>query len=94
MVMLLLAPELVKTSKWRKWIHTIHDTWLESSLKLPRAAAAIKAQCLGIVNIPNLVPITIAPICAGQTSEGFMLYQDGGIMLYESGGFQEYEGDN
>lgn len=89
---LLLASELIEVSKWRKWIHTIHDVWLEANLKLPRAAAAIKAECLGIINIPNLVPITIGPICPGQTPEGFMIYEDGGIMLYEGGGFMEYEG--
>lgn len=89
---LLLAPELLPVSKWRVWKRNIHDAWLEANLKLPRAAAAIKAECLGIINIPNLVPITIAPICAGQTPGGFMLYEDGGIMLYEDGGFMEYEG--
>jgi len=60
-------------------------------MKLPLASAAIKAQCFGIINIPNLVILTTAPICPGQTKGGFMLYENGGIMEYESGGFMEYE---
>ncbi len=61
-------------------------------MKLPLASAAIKAECLSIINIPSLIPVTIGPICPGQTTGGFMLYEDGGIMEYESGGFMEYEG--
>ena len=61
-------------------------------MKLPHSAAAIKAQCLVIVDISNLIPFTIAPICPGQTAGGFMLYEDVGIMEYEDIGFMEYEG--
>lgn len=57
-----------------------------------RSASVIKTECLGIVNIPNLIQFTTAPICAGQTSGGFMLFENGGIMEYESGGFMESEG--
>ena len=33
-------------------------------MKLPLRSAAIKTNCLGIIDIPNLDPVTIPPICA------------------------------
>lgn len=32
-------------------------------MKSPRSTGAIKAQCAQLINIPNLVPVTIPPIC-------------------------------
>ncbi len=61
-------------------------------MKLPLRSAAIKAQCEGIINIPNLVPITVPPICDDVQFGGFMLFEDGGRMEFEDGGFMEYEG--
>ncbi len=57
-----------------------------------RRAGTILAQCNEIIEIPNLIPLTIPPICVAPISAtGFMLYEDGGRMLYEDGGRMEYE---
>jgi len=59
-----------------------------------RRAGTILAECNGLIDIDNLIPLTIPPICTGGLSAtGFMQYEDGGIMQYEDGGRMEYESD-
>lgn len=56
-----------------------------------RRAGTIRAQCLQIIEVDNLIPLTIPPICITISLGGFMEYEDGGTMIYEDTGFMEFE---
>lgn len=51
----------------------------------------IQAQCHKIITIPNLIALTIPPLCTDSQAFENMQYEDFTIMEYENLGIMEYE---
>lgn len=60
-------------------------------MKSPRSTAAIKAQCEELISIPNLVPVTVPPICTTGVLANVMEFETLGVMEFETLGNMEFE---